>query len=238
MLTKIGSNRRSCLASAAERLVPFSTSACSSRMTALNPFCSVWSASVRRASVSERPALTMTRRFSVKKIFCGSLTRMKRRLRAARRSSSVLSAILFFGDARDFFERRQALDGLGEAVLDDRDHAFLLGGRHHLGVRGVPVDEVLERLRDLKHLVDAHAPLVAFAVALLAARAVEEIHLVERLAAFEEAVALEEFGQVGRVVQARQLLELHLRELVRRQAVLAELADEALGHDDVAGEGH
>ena len=84
----------------------------------------------------------------------------------------------------------------------------MLGGDEHLRVRGVLVDQVLDRLGDLEDLIDAHAALVAFAVALLAAGAVEEVHFAERQAVFEEAVALEQFDQVrvppGRTTSATE----------------------------------
>src|SRR5262245_2097062 len=71
--------------------------------------------------------------------------------------------------ADDFFDRRQAVLHLPEAACAERDHPLVDGLASQLEAGGADQDQLAELLADLHHLVEADAPLVAGAVARVAA---------------------------------------------------------------------
>src|SRR6267143_3090998 len=78
------------------------------------------------------------------------------------------------GDPKDFRDGRETGPRLRPAILPERHHAVLGGGRTMLAERRLAQDEAPDVLADREQLIDAEAPAVAGAAALRAAPAVEE----------------------------------------------------------------
>src|SRR3989344_4870345 len=148
----------------AERSLPDSTSVLTSLMTRFRVLDSACRANVFNASDMESPAWIITFRFSVKNTLCARGTPVFLSSQLSSRCSRV--AMLVFGYAEDFLDGGDGVDGLNEAVFDQRDHPFF--DSQFFDFIGIPlaVHEGGDFRAHFQNFVDADAALVAFFAAL------------------------------------------------------------------------